>query len=162
MVGEIGAALTSLKTAFDLAKGISEIAKSADIQGAVIGLQHQILQAQESALSARDRESTLLQQIADLKSELATFQSWEQEKARYSLEVLPPGISMYGLIPEQANGEPDHKLCAICFHKGIKTILNSAPYDGQTKWTCRVCNTNEFTGQRNPRTTTIRRSNWLG
>lgn len=148
MVGEIATAMTSLKAAFDIAKGISEIAKSADIQSAVIGLQKQILDAQNAALTARDHEAELRQQITRLHTQIAAFEQWQAEKQRYQLEILHPGVAIYGLRPEARNGEPDHKICAVCFNAGKKTILNCRPSSGQTIWECRVCGSAEYTGTR--------------
>ena len=144
MVGEIGSALVSLKTAFDIAKGINEIAKSADIQSAVINLQSQILDAQQYALNASEREAALKKQIVSLEAELAAVNDWKHEKARYELLDLRKGFFAYVLRPEEQGVLPFHALCANCFGKAKKSILqtNGSTNVHQRAWNCPDCKSN--------------------
>lgn len=141
MVGEIATALTSLKTAFDIAKGINEIAKSADIQSAVIGLQSQILNAQQYAMAAGEREAELKAEIARLESKIQGLQSWAKEQRRYELLDLRRGFYAFVLKESEQKGVPVHALCANCFGKGTKSILqtNGQINVHQHAWNCMSC-----------------------
>jgi len=132
-----------LKAAFDIAKGINEIAKSADIQSAVINLQSQILSAQQYALGASERESALKEEIAALKAEVAAAKSWLSERDRYELLDLRKGFFAYVLKPEEQGVLPYHALCANCFGKAKKSILqiNGSTNVHQRAWNCPECKT---------------------
>ena len=66
-IPSIAAAMTSLKTAADIAKGMLDLKAGADARGVVIDLQSVILNAQSSALAAQSEQMTLLQRVAELE-----------------------------------------------------------------------------------------------
>jgi hypothetical protein len=124
--GSIAAAIGSLKTAADIAKGFLDFKEAAAVQGRVIELQAAILSAQSSALAGQSEQLTLLEQIRSLKEKMAKLEAWEAEKKRYQLTDHGFGRFAYVLKADADNGEPIHKLCATCFNKGQKTILRNS------------------------------------
>jgi hypothetical protein len=79
----IQSAITNLKTAAEIAKGFVQLKSEAEVQGKVVELQQVILSAQTDALAAHSQMFGMIQQIGDLKKELARVKAWEEEKQRY-------------------------------------------------------------------------------
>jgi hypothetical protein len=146
-IPSIAAAMTSLKTAADIAKGMLDLKAGADARGVVIDLQSVILNAQSSALAAQSEQMTLLQRVAELEKEASRAAAWESEKQRYRLRDYGNQRFAYELRLESANGEPLHRLCAKCFQEGRKSILHfqSAFTDSSStrteRYDCAECKT---------------------
>jgi hypothetical protein len=128
-VAEIGAAIVSLKAAFELAKTLVGARDEAVIRQKVIELQGEILSAQASAVTAQSHQATLLQEVGDLKKEVADLRAWGAEKEKYKLVNLSErgfddgGAFAYGLKDQASSAEPEHYLCANCFNDDRKSIL---------------------------------------
>jgi hypothetical protein len=129
MVIEYLASFTGLastfKSATDLTKAISDATDDIAIKAKSAELQTQILAAQNSALTAQSAQFTLLEQIRDLEAKVTDLEAWDTEKARYLLQEVRVGAFAYQLKPEAANGEPPHQICATCYQRGKKSILNN-------------------------------------
>jgi hypothetical protein len=167
---EIGAALSSLKTAFDLAKTLIGARDEAVIREKVIQLQGEILSAQASVVTAQTHQSALLQEVSDLKKEVADLKAWGAEKENYQLVDLTEerpggGAFAYALKDQASSTEVEHYLCANCFNEGRKAILQSeVRYPGAvTIMWCHRCgaevNRSGISYETTPRTTpkTLRR-----
>lgn len=124
-VASIGAALTGLKTAADIAKTMIDMKSHAETQGKVIELQSVILAAQSSALDAQAAQSTLLEEIRNLKEQVARVKDWETQKKRYELHELETtkGVFVYRLKQDVQPPEPMHQICANCYENGQKSLL---------------------------------------
>jgi hypothetical protein len=118
MVGEVFAGLGALKTAFDIAKGLKDIDDATRRNAAVIELQEKIL-------AAREAQSTLLDRVGELEEEVAGFETWDAEKQRYELKQLARGGAAfaYALKANAQPAEPFHCICASCYQKRTKSIL---------------------------------------
>jgi hypothetical protein len=90
--------LGAVKTAFDMAKALQSIHDATARDRAVIDLQKEILAAQEAQFSLVDR-------VRELERELAGLKAWDADKQRYQLAELAPGVVVYSLKPEMANGD---------------------------------------------------------
>lgn len=134
------AVMSPLRAAGDVAKGLVDIRDTVKLGEVAIRLQAQILAAQQGALAGQSREADLLEEIRGLKARVAEAEGWEAEKKRYALEELPPGVFVYALRPDMANGEPTHKLCQTCFHNGKKSVLQASEQQlGQYTLHCQPC-----------------------
>lgn len=111
MAAEILAGLSSLKTAFDIAKGLKDINDAAIRNGAVIELQEKIL-------AAREQQSALLDRIGALEAEVASLKAWDTEKQRYELKNIGNGAVAYMLKATARGSEPPHWLCPNCYAAG--------------------------------------------
>jgi len=125
----IGSALTSLKTAADIAKTLIGLRDEEKIRDKVIELQSAILSAQSDALNAQAEQQQLSQKIASLDAEIVKLNAWETEKQRYRLREIHQNSFVYELKVEAANGEPIHRICPTCFERGNKTILQGENSD---------------------------------
>ena len=119
MVGEVFAGLGALKTAFDIAKGLKDIDDATRRNAAVIELQEKIL-------AAREAQSTLLDRVGRLEEKVTSFETWDAEKARYELRQLIRGAAptfAYALKADAEPAEDFHCICATCYQKRLKNIL---------------------------------------
>jgi hypothetical protein len=82
----IAEAVTSLKTASDIAKTLIGLHDSHAIQAKVVELNGIIISAQTSAIAAQSNQFTLLQRIGELEKEIANLEAWTAEKERYELK----------------------------------------------------------------------------
>src|ERR1700680_505522 len=99
MVGEAIAGLSAIKTAFDIAKGLKDISDATIRNGAIIELQEKILSAQQA-------QSALIEAVGNLEKEVARLKSWEEDKARYKLTEIAPGVVALSLKEGMRTGEP--------------------------------------------------------
>ena len=133
MAVELLAGLGIFKSMLDGAKALKDMNDAAVRNAAVIELQEQIL-------SAQAEQSALIQKVRELEADVMKFEDWETEKKRYKLCALPPGVHVYSLKPEMADGEPAHHLCEVCYNKGHKSILHqSAVNSGLYHLKCHSC-----------------------
>ena len=142
MVGivEAGAALSSIKTAIEMVRGVHSLKTGTDINLAIISIQQTLLDAQSAALQDREKQMELLSTIAELSKRLDARNALEQDKGRYTLTEFPTGRFAYVLKPEAANGEPSHKLCTTCFNDGKKSILQvKQKHSGGESVICPTC-----------------------
>ena len=116
MIGEIYAGLTSVKAAFDIAKGLKDIHDATLRNTAVIELQEKILAAQVE-------QASLIERIRELENQVTDFETWETEKQKYKLYNLGWTAYAYMLKPEARSGEPPHHVCANCFNKRQISII---------------------------------------
>jgi hypothetical protein len=140
MPGEILAGFSALKTAFDIAKGLKDIDDAARRNAAIIELQEKLLIAQEA-------QAALTERVRELEEKVASFERWDAEKERYELKQLIRGAPTfaYALKPDAQPPETFHCICATCYQKRLKSILQflrNAFVGGDEKiLACPVCST---------------------
>ena len=139
----IKGAVDGLKAARDIAKTAIGLRDAALLQDKVVELNDAIISAQSSALDAQAEQFTLVERVGDLEKEIARSKTWDTEKQRYSLVQFAPGVVAYALKKSEARGEPGHALCANCYERGVKSILqsNGDPYIDDHAFECSSCNT---------------------
>lgn len=137
----IAAALSSLKAAKDISQAMLGLRDAAAFQEKRLELQSKILDAQDAAFAAQQERVALLARVSDLENELADAKAWEAEKQRYELKSVQTGAFAYALKPEAQVTEPPHWLCATCYQKGHKSILQrgAAPHQRAWPWSCPSC-----------------------
>ncbi|HEX9789848.1 MAG TPA: hypothetical protein VGA60_04220 [Kiloniellales bacterium] len=134
MASELLASLGLFKSMLDTAKGLKGINDAAIRNAAVIELQEKILTAQEQQMA-------LVERVGELEKEVARSKTWGTEKQRYSLTQCAPGAFAYVVKRSEARGEPGHALCAACYERGIKSILqtNGSMMLIKHAWVCPSC-----------------------
>jgi hypothetical protein len=53
------------------------------------------------------------------------MKDWDAQKQRYKLVAPFSGCMVYALQKAMSDGEPPHYLCAACFQKGQRSILQA-------------------------------------
>lgn len=117
-----------------------ELKSLSDVQTKVLDLQGQILAAQGSALDAQAEHLDLKNKLAELEQLLRQLRYWEEEKLRYSLSEVSPGVFVRAVKDEFRDGDPLHWLCCNCFDRGEKAILQFA-FEGNSArvYKCHRC-----------------------
>jgi Zn finger protein HypA/HybF involved in hydrogenase expression len=139
-IAETSAAISSLKAAMDIAKGIQALDSDAKIKLATIELMEKILSAQQDAFEAQQERATLLARIGELEAKIGQSDGWESEKQRYQLQEFPTGSMAYVLKAEAAADQPMHRICAACYEGGHKSILQTTlRHGGGEKVECPRC-----------------------
>lgn len=157
----IASAVSSLKAAGDIAKGLMDLRDAAAHQTKVIELQRLILDAQTSALAAQSEQFSLLEQFRQLEKKIREADDWTNERSRYALTDFGGGTFAYSLRQEAKQGEPSHLVCATCYQAGRKSILQHLhqSYTGQNIYHCQTCAKDVALGVRSePRNTVARGS----
>ena len=136
MIGEAMMGVSSLKTAFDMAKALKDIDDRTRRNDAVIELQEKILGAQTA-------QAALIEQVGELEKEVAAMKAWDADKQRYQLQDLGKGFYAYILKVGVENGEPPHAICTNCYQKSLKSILQSSGHIQvhDRAWECPACKT---------------------
>lgn len=137
----IGLAVTTLKTAAELAKAIYNAKLDIDLKQKVAELQQLIFDARQSAFDAQSDLATVKGQMAECKRQLADFKKWDDDKGRYAL-FQPQNVQavVYSVRKSASLGEPAHYLCTNCYQKNTKSIINNSQgKDRQTSFLCPVC-----------------------
>lgn len=125
MIAEMAAGLGALKTAGDIIQGLNATATEAKINEVKIGLQRSILEAQSALMAAQFAETAAAQRIRDLEQQIVGLKDWEGEKQRYEMKRFHPGTFAYSLKAGMEAGEVPHRICAGCYQKGEKGILQA-------------------------------------
>jgi len=121
-LGTIGAAISSLKAANDLTKGILTISKQVAVQEKVIELQSVILSINSELLSIQNDYSQALSKMNSLEQKIKGYDDWKIIQEKYVLKKVGIDIFVYSLKEENST-EPNHWLCAKCFNEKKISIL---------------------------------------
>jgi hypothetical protein len=114
---------SSLNAAVNITKAMKDLNDWSVFQSKVIELQSAILEAQSGVFEANTERSALIEQIGQLKKEMADLKTWETEKNRYELKDISGGALAYALKPEAHGTEPPHYICANCYEHDKKSLL---------------------------------------
>lgn len=149
-IGSIAAAVASLKTAGDIAKSLLELRTLAEVQAKAMDLNGKIIDAQHQVFAANAAQTTLVERVRDLESQIARMKDWETEKKRYRMSAPATGAVVYALQREMSSGEPPHYLCANCFKQGKPSLLSDLPDlkagTSMHYWMCSACGSKSGTG----------------
>jgi BMFP domain-containing protein YqiC len=145
----ITSALSGLKVATDLAKGVQSLKTDTEVRQKTSDLLDAVLSARATLFEAQETQTTLLQRIKELEQKVASFEDWDREKQRYQLKAIDTGAFAYMHKPGMENGEPAVWLCQACFQKGHVSPLQFRAQDRGTggaggrgthsRWGCNLC-----------------------
>jgi len=89
----------------------------------------------------------LVERIGELEKQVERFETWEVEKKRYKLTDYGGGTFAYALKPEEAQGEPPHRICAHCYENGHKAVLQfTHKSEGRDYFECLRCKSRQAFG----------------
>lgn len=141
-MGSIQAAFSSAKVAGDIAKGLISLKTMSEVQAKAVELTEKIIDAQQQILAANMAQATLQERVRELEAELARMNDWNTQKLRYKLATPFPDCMVYALQKSMGEGEPAHYLCASCFQKGQRSILQGKEAGGgmsRASYLCPTC-----------------------
>jgi hypothetical protein len=119
----MSAALSSLVAAKDITQSMVGLRDTAAFQEKRLELQSKIMDAQASVFSVNEERTTLIDRVSTLEKEIADLKAWDAEKNRYELKRLDTGGFAYTLKAGSNSSEPEHFICATCYQRGKKSIL---------------------------------------
>ena len=131
---------TSVKAAYDIAKGINSLNTTVERNEAVSRVLEILLSVQSDALLMKEKHSILLSEINDLKKKIAEFEKWSEIESHYELKHLAPGVPVYAYQKTDKATQPPHLLCANCFSKKQMGhyVQSEMTYNG-THYKCLNC-----------------------
>lgn len=135
----IASALAALKAAKDIAQAMVGLRDSQAFQAKVIEFQSRILDAQAATSAANEERSMLIERIGALEEEVAKAQAWDAQAKRYELVELHRSNFAYAMKKERRSAEPMHYLCASCYQKRQKSILQGYTRLGMHHLVCPLC-----------------------
>lgn len=144
-IGSIAAAVSSLKAAGEIVKGLLNAQTMAEVRRGTAELQSGLIAAQHAIFEANATQATLVERIRELEKEIADKEAWGAEKQRYKLANPYSGVTVYAVTKVMSNGEPPHYVCANCFQGGKLAML--ATSTSKEGWLCFVCGACKFTAQ---------------
>lgn len=143
---EIQGGAKAAKSIFDLARGFFSLKSEAEKNAAILSIQREALDLQESYSAALKRVDQLEQEIVRLKN-------WEAEKQTYELADAGQGTIAYRHKAGMESGEVPHWLCPTCYQKGDKNPLQpETRFPGRNEFLCcQACKTELIiSGSRDP------------
>jgi hypothetical protein len=140
MIAEISSAIASIKNLGDLIGHMKESSEKkkmaaafADVQDKMMGLQSKIIETSAALAAAEER-------AREAEKKCMQMEDWQHQASRYQLKEIVTGIYAYALKPGMEEGEPVHYLCATCYQKGKKSILQFEVRLGQSRvYKCHEC-----------------------
>jgi transcriptional regulator with GAF, ATPase, and Fis domain len=138
MYAEITAAIQSVKTVAELAKTATALSNYNELIAAVSEVNSKLMDATAVALASQERQSELLNRVADLERELNTVRQRQTLADRYSLHQFPSAGLVYKLKESAGSDEPMHYACPKCADEGGHSKLQIW---GKTKLQCPKCTT---------------------
>ncbi|EMB5660448.1 hypothetical protein [Pseudomonas aeruginosa] len=139
MMDAISGALTAVTSVLSLSKDISNARTDHEIAVKTGELSERLGQVLEMLITAQTGYLTLLEEKRQLEADLVQFKDWTHEKQRYQLHQFPAGALAYRIKPEMQGSEPAHEICADCYQKGIKTILQPCTDGWYKALKCHPC-----------------------
>ena len=119
----IGVVATSLNTLVNMTKAMKDVHDATLFDSKVFELQRAILETQQSVFAANEERTALIEEIRAAKAQIARLEAWEAEKQRYELKDVGRGSLAYAIKETMRGGEPPHQICAHCYQKDHKRIL---------------------------------------
>jgi septal ring factor EnvC (AmiA/AmiB activator) len=138
----ISTALSSLVAAKDIAQSMIGLRDTAAFQEKRLELQSKIMDAQASIFAVNEERAALIKRVSDLEKEIADLETWESEKQRYEMHTVSRfGNFAYVLKESMASGEPTHLICANCYQKRKKSLLQGVveTWQGHRVLICHEC-----------------------
>src|SRR5688572_19678532 len=144
-IAAIGSAVSSLRVAGEIAKGLISLNTMAEVQAKAIELNSKLIQAQHDIFAANAAQSALVERVRALEGEITAMKDWDAQKKRYKLTTPYGGVTVYALQKSMSDGEPPHYICANCFQTNKRSMLaNTTNKEG---WVAIVCAACKFSAQ---------------
>lgn len=138
---EIGFGLKTLADLFKLAKEAKDLTDSSAMHAKVSAMYALILQAQSEAIESNQAHMAQIKHVGELEKQLADFETWETEKARYELKGIGDGATAYMLKPSARGSEPPHWACQNCYQdRKVKALQPNGEKPGRYRiYECPDC-----------------------
>ncbi len=140
-IASITATISGLKTIGDIVNSLLDAKTGSAIDTAVRELNSHLISVQREALAANSAQFAMLEEIRNLKKEIADLKDWETDMQRYQLTKLwDTGGVAYAVKKSMCNAEPPHLICTKCYTDRRKSILNPQQNMHRAMLVCPKCN----------------------
>ena len=139
MFAEVSATIASVKALGELIGKMKDSTESRHMGAAFREAQNQLISLQSAIMLARESEAAAKERVQSLEAKIAEMQKWDVDAKRYHLHTLAPGFLVYALKPGMEDGEPPHFLCANCFNKRQKSLIQQDYSPIGKKYVCHAC-----------------------
>lgn len=102
----------------------------------LIALKQEISSLGERLFEAKEAQMAVQYELIDLQQKLTKQDRFQTEAARYTLTQTDMGGRVYALKSSDKSGEPPHEICAGCFEKAEKSILQPKGRDNLHCYNC--------------------------
>jgi hypothetical protein len=165
-VAEITAAISSVKTATTIVKGLINLSKDVAVKQKAAELLGVILSLQNGLSSLRSDYDQLLESKRGVEKQLKEFYNWSETESRYKLEEVHTSIFVYSPKESKKRKQPIHWLCTNCWEDRKKSILQcDYKHSKGASYTCPRCKTPikmRFESSDNHRSPIVRtRNRWM-
>lgn len=132
----------SVGVLYDLIKANRSLRNFNELVAAVAEVNIELVAAHTALLACQKEQLTLSKRVGELEQEAVKLKNWDRERERYQLTEITTGVFAYGLKPGMETSEPSHHLCANCFAKYEKAILQiDHTLGGESLIRCLRCDT---------------------
>lgn len=157
-IASISAALSGLKSAFELTKTAvaardqSKLAEAKQVlDERIFDVTNAALQLQEKLSAARDEIDALKDDKRKISARVAELEQGQSERAKYRLHELSEGVFVLayngGSTPDEIT-DPAHYLCQSCMDNASKKeVLQTHKGNGKIFLHCNACKANFLTGK---------------
>lgn len=140
----ISGMMAAMKNMLDVGNAIVDAKGDIDRMGLVFEFQTKLLAVNTAALDAQTEQIRLQERIRELEKRIGELESWEKERERYDIKQVANGGFAY-IMKDPQEGETEIFLCANCFDRKEKSILQRTPIqpggwgNGDTLYQCSRC-----------------------
>lgn len=130
-----GASLIGIaKGATDTAKDIKALIDKPDVD--TTAAKQLIADLLDRLIRLQSEQIAMKGALLDLEKEQRRIDRFQTEAVRYALTRTEQGSLVYELDQAKANGDPPHCICANCYEKQVKSILQPVAHNTLTCGQC--------------------------
>lgn len=138
MIAEISSLISFVKTACDIAKGLSTFKSDVDRNESISKILEILLSIQTQVLSVNAIAQKLQEEKYEITQKLMKFEKWSETETQYELKEIASGVFVYACKKINPPSEPMHWLCTNCWKDRMKSIIQKTLSDS---YTCPKCKT---------------------
>ena len=122
-ISEITATLSGIKKAIGVVKSLTSLDSHIALKSKTSELLSIIVDLHDRISSIQSQYDELLNTKNDLEKKLMEIEKWVEEKAKYKLTEISPGVFVFLSKEVDRSITPSHWLCAHCYENRQKSIL---------------------------------------
>jgi len=139
---EIASLITSVKAAYDIAKGINSLKAEVDRNQSISNLLEILLSVQSDAFTMQVKQQELLQENDNLRKKIIEFEKWSETEKQYELKEIYSGVFVYAYKKPDDSEDPMHWLCTKCYKEKKASIIQLSNEVASGKYyICPTCKT---------------------
>ena len=144
MINELLMASQSVQALGNLLKSANGLANYADIVGKMADVHAKLMQANDVALSAQEKQKNIAAELGSLRTELLRLRDWSADASNYEVREVAQGV--FAMLPVAFVGkyQSAQKLCVNCFYQFNKSLLQQQHIEAgrQLSLICHRCKAN--------------------